>query len=103
MYPLWRPLEAVALGERSGGAGHHRVVSMHGFLAGGHEDLDAHTVGGAWRRHVVRGDGEDDVFGDLGSQSGVELLLQLCISEARDVAACSDFDSAGPLMLMMTG
>jgi hypothetical protein len=76
---------------------------MDGFLAGGHEDLDAHTVGGGWWRHVVRGDGEDDVFGDLGSQGGVELLLQLRISEARDVAACSDFDSASPLVLMMTG
>ena len=40
-----RPLEAVALGARSGGAGDHRVVSMDGFLAGGHEDLDAHPVG----------------------------------------------------------
>jgi hypothetical protein len=38
------------------------------------EDLDAHTVGDGWRRHVVRGDGEDDVFGVLGSQGGVELL-----------------------------
>jgi hypothetical protein len=47
---------------------------MDGFLAGGHEDLDAHPVGGGWRRHVVSGDGE-----------------------ARDVAACSDFDSAGPV------